>query len=100
MLDCSASSEKKKTIDSETFVQLYCDVVARYDILARDKREAFVDSIFQHYNVSRDIFENTIEKYNNDPESWQKVFDRIVSELETRAKALSDSSIQTKNSTL
>ncbi len=95
MLNCSASPEKKKTIDSDTFVQLYCDVVARYDILARDKRKAFVDSTFQHYDVSRDVFENTVERYSTDPESWEKIFDKIVTELEKRAEAISDSSNQT-----
>lgn len=95
MLNCSASSEKKKTIDRETFVQLYCDVVARYDILARDKREAYVDSTLQHYNVSREVFENTVEKYNKDPETWQHIFNKIVAELEQRSIALSDSSHQT-----
>ncbi|MBD3287429.1 DUF4296 domain-containing protein [candidate division KSB1 bacterium] len=97
--NCSDSPEKKETIDRETFIQLYSDVVERYDILAMSKRDAFVDSVFQHYNVSRDAFENTVEKYNKDPERWQKVFDQIIIELENRARALSDTSNQTNKPT-
>ncbi|MDZ7377548.1 MAG: hypothetical protein ONB13_13130, partial [candidate division KSB1 bacterium] len=45
-----------KPLNEKLFVQVYCDVVVYADIIEPTHRDAFVDSVLNHYGVSREQF--------------------------------------------
>lgn len=82
---CSNSPTETKPLEDNEFIEIYCDVVTKFDITNRRLQQAFVDSIFTHHNVSSAEFEKTVNYYKQNPDRWQKIFDKIVAELEARA---------------
>ncbi|MEE4311902.1 MAG: DUF4296 domain-containing protein [candidate division KSB1 bacterium] len=70
----------------ELFIQVYCDVVEKSDLLPPANRKAFADSVLQTHGSSMDIFDNTVEYYKQNPEEWKPLFEKIVAELEKRQK--------------
>ena len=84
---CSKKS-KPQQLDEKIFVPVYCDVVTYADLLDNKIREAFVDSVLNHYQVTREQFQATVEAYSQDEKKWGKIMTKIVEELERREKAL------------
>lgn len=82
------SGHPAEVLDKKIFVQIYCDVVLTDDQLPPDQKKAIVDSIFAFHHVTPEAFENTVQRYNKNPNEWKKVFDSIVEELEKRLENL------------
>ena len=87
-LFCTNKPEQQKTINEKTFVQIYCDVITQADYLKEKQKQAFVDSVLNQHHVTRQAFENTIERYKKNPKKWKSVFEKIVAELENRLELL------------
>ncbi len=79
---------KKEVLNEETFIQVYCDVVTYADLVTQKMRDAFVDSVLSHHHITREIFQRTIDSYSVDEKKWERVFKKIVAELERREKAM------------
>ena len=77
-------TEQRETLEEKRFVQVYCDVVLKADFLKDEQKEAFVDSVLTYYSTSREIFENTVNKYSENPKKWKRLFEKIGAELEKR----------------
>jgi len=75
---------KSKQLNEKEFVQVYCDVVTYKDVVDSRLREAFVDSVLSSYKISRDEFQYTVEAYSKNDKKWERVFTKIVEELERR----------------
>jgi len=73
-------------MNEELFIQVYCDVVEKSDLLQPANRKAFADSVLQTHGSNMDIFDNTVEYYKQNPEKWKSLFEKIVAELEQRQK--------------
>lgn len=80
--------EKTKELDEKTFVQVYCDVITYSDLVDSKLRQAFVDSILNSYDISRQEFQQTVESYSRNEKKWEKIFTKIVEELEKREKEI------------
>lgn len=85
-----------KQIDEKVFVQIYCDVVVSADLVDAKLREALVDSILNSYHTSREQFQNTVNAYSRDENKWEKVFTKVVAELERREQEIMAESDSTK----
>ena len=70
---CNKNTNPQK-IPEKTFVQIYCDVATYSDIIESKSRQAFVDSIFNHYDVTEEGFNFTKESFSNDPLKWKKIY--------------------------
>ena len=46
-------------------------------------RTAVRDSILKRYNVSLDKYQATVQYYNQEPERWQKFFDKVIAEVDS-----------------
>ena len=92
---CNKRSDLKP-LDEKVFVQIYCDVVIYADLLDAKRKEAFVDSVLNSYNTSREQFQYTVNFYSKDEKKWEKVFTDIVAELEKREKTMSTKDDSTK----
>ena len=88
LLACSSKVEQQPVLDKQLFVQIYCDVVSKADLLPPEQKKTYVDSILTHYKVTPREFENTVKMYSKSPEQWKDVFEDIVAELEKRSKQL------------
>lgn len=77
-----------KPLNEKLFVQVYCDVVVYADVVAPSNRDAFVDSVLNHYGVSREQFSKTVTFYSKDEKRWERVFTKIIAELEQREQKL------------
>ncbi len=90
---------KVKLLNEKLFVQVYCDVVVYADLIEAKHRGAFVDSVLNHYGVTQDQLLKTVAFYSKDETRWEKVFTKIIAELERREQVLKASvdSSQTQN---
>jgi len=97
-LRCNRQTETRE-LDQETFVRVYCDVVTYGELVQPDRKAALVDSILNSYHISREQFQQTVASYSQDEEKWEKIFVKIVEELEAREKQLTAEadSVTTKN---
>ncbi len=77
-----------KPLNEKLFVQIYCDVVVYADLVEFQRRDAFVDSVLSNYGVSREQLLKTVIYYSKDEKRWEKVFAKIIAELEQREQAL------------
>ncbi|MBC8184754.1 DUF4296 domain-containing protein [candidate division KSB1 bacterium] len=100
---CQKNTEPQK-ISEKKFVQIYCDVACYSDIIESKSRRAFVDSIFDHYDITSESFNFTKDSFSNDPQKWKDLFEKIVEELEKRKSELQpkietkkEKSVQHKN---
>lgn len=84
---CTRKSGQQQ-IEQKVFVQLYCDVVAYADLIDSKQREAFVDSVLKSHDISREQFQHTVNVYSRDVKKWEKIFTKIVEELERREKEI------------
>lgn len=80
---CNKQTKPQK-ISEKKFVQIYCDVASFSDIIESKSRKAFVDSVFEYYQVTPENYNYTKNSFSNDPEKWRKIFEKIVEELEKR----------------
>ncbi|MFZ5515248.1 MAG: DUF4296 domain-containing protein [Candidatus Zhuqueibacterota bacterium] len=87
-------------IDEKQFVQIYCDVVVYADLIDVQLRQAFVDSVLQSHQVTREKFQQSIDDYSRDKRKWKQIFQSIVSELEAREKLLAPMSDSLKTQSL
>jgi len=88
---CAKKSDRQQ-LDEKVFVPVYCDVVTYADLLDTKTRELFVDSVLNHYQITREQFQATVDAYSRDEKKWEKIMTKIVEELELREKELADSS--------
>jgi len=86
---------KSKELDEKVFVQVYCDVVTYADVVDSKQREAYVDSVLNSYQISREQFQSTVDAYSRDEKKWEKVFTKIVEELERREREMTTGSDST-----
>ena len=83
---CRKSTEPQP-IEEKKFVQIYCDAVMYADLIDSKLRQAFVDSVLNSHQVTRDEFQHSIASYSRDKKTWKKIFEKIVAALEEREKA-------------
>ncbi len=84
---CKKKSEQKQ-LDQKVFIPVYCDVVTYADLLDAKTRDAFVDSVLNQYQITREQFQATVDAYSRDKKKWEKIMTKIVEELERREKEL------------
>ncbi|MCU0645926.1 MAG: DUF4296 domain-containing protein [bacterium] len=79
----------KRILPENQFVQVYCDVVAYADIINDESRIAFMDSVLKNQNINREDLQRSVAYYSKDSKKWEKIFSKIVEELEKREKDFS-----------
>ena len=82
---CAKKFEHQQ-LDEKIFVPVYCDVVTYADLLDAKTREVFVDSVLNHYQITREQFQATVDAYSQNEKKWEKIMTKIVEELERREK--------------
>lgn len=88
-LNCFCNKKSKpQQLDDKIFIPVYCDVVTYADLLDAKAREAFVDSVLNHYQITREQFQATVDAYSQDDNKWEKIMTKIVEELERREKQM------------
>ncbi|UCE07190.1 MAG: DUF4296 domain-containing protein [bacterium] len=85
---CCEKKSEYKELNEKVFVQVYCDVVTYSDVVNSKQREAFVDSVLNSYKISREEFQYTVDAYSKDERKWEKIFTKIVAELERREREM------------
>jgi hypothetical protein len=56
----------------------------------REPLEKYYNGIFAKYHICRQRFNMNLEYYQNDPDEFVKIYDRVVTILETRQKQVSN----------
>ncbi|HEX9972432.1 MAG TPA: DUF4296 domain-containing protein [bacterium] len=83
------NATNKKILDENQFVHIYCDVVTYADIINDESRIAFMDSVLKSQNISREDLQRSVAYYSKDSKRWEKIFSKVVEELEKREQELS-----------
>lgn len=76
------SSESKKIIESELFINIYAQLLIINELKIKNlNKESFTNDLLRKNNVSREDLNLALEFYKQNPEKWvsilQKVRDRI-----------------------
>jgi L-rhamnose mutarotase len=85
---CCEKKSEQQQLDEKIFVPVYCDVVTYAELLDAKTRDAFVDSVLKHYQITREQFQATVAAFSRDDKKWQKVMTKIVEELERREQEI------------
>ncbi|NIR50845.1 DUF4296 domain-containing protein [candidate division KSB1 bacterium] len=92
---CS-KNEEVDHIDPQLFAKIYTDMlIASLDTTETDS-VLRVQEVLDEYDVSKDEYKRTIDHFENNPELWQKVFSKVVENLE-QIKNKKEKEPQTEN---
>ncbi len=88
---CSNQNTEKNLINEETFVQFTAEyfitqennTLNSIDSLTGVKR---LDSVYLKFNLTKEQIEATRQQYNNDLKKWQVVYEKVITEIESRQK--------------
>lgn len=92
------SNKVKLTDEDEKFARLYADVLlvqANYDLADAQQKASFVKldslkAVFAIHKYSAEEFNQSLEKYKQDPVLWKEVVTKSMERLESRRRWLSD----------
>ncbi len=94
-----SACQNKNRINEGKFVKIYTDMVITQNSIV-DKEDvdslqivnpltAARDSILKKHNVSLAQYQATVDYYNQNPERWQKFFEKVLAESDSmKAKPL------------
>jgi hypothetical protein len=89
------SCENKNIIPEDTFVKVYADFLIVQDTSFIDSREkgttpeqadSFKQMIFRKHNITHKQYEETLKYYNQNPELWEKFFEKAIAYVENQKK--------------
>ncbi len=97
---CGDPADKK--IPRTKMVQIYADVLIISNSLGEvEKSPEYaeqLDSVLSVHGVDRELFNATLEYFQQEPKRWKDLIDRVVLELENRRDQLRESSANRSSS--
>jgi hypothetical protein len=91
ILICSAC-KSEKTLDAKRFQEVLFKIhecEAYNELKYENKNQTFLEncknSVFKESNVSADIFYNTVEKYKSNSVDFEKMYDTLIYQSESKS---------------
>ena len=90
-----SSCENKNIISEDTFIKIYADLLIAQDTSFIDSNEidttfwqadSFKQMIFSKHNITIMQYEETLKYYNQNPELWEKFFEKAIAYVENQKK--------------
>jgi hypothetical protein len=80
---------QEKEVDQDTLVKVYVDILIAEDTLARNMDSLLIvkESIFENYNITKENYFHTINKYALQKKNWDEFFKKSLDYLDSLQKS-------------
>jgi hypothetical protein len=78
------SCSEEEVIPEEKFVHIYVDLMIVQDTTRANplSLDSLKQIVFTKHDITSDLYDKTIAKYNSSPENWEEFFDKAIAYLE------------------
>ena len=68
----------------EKFIKVYVDLMIVQDTTRVNSLplDSLKDIVFTKHNITSELYDKTVAKYNSSPENWEEFFDKAIAYLE------------------
>jgi len=85
------SCKDQPRISEDKFIRVYVDLLIEHDSssVQNISLDSLKLSVFQKHKITEELYQNTIDYYNETPQRWEAFFDKAtayVEELKTKQK--------------
>jgi hypothetical protein len=79
-----SSCSEEEVITEEKFVHVYVDLMIVQDTtrVYSLPLDSLKEIVFTKHNITSELYDKTIAKYNSSPENWEDFFDKAIAYLE------------------
>jgi len=79
-----SSCSEEEVIPEEKFIHVYVDLMIVQDTTRINSLplDSLKDIVFTKHNITSELYDNTVAKYNSSPENWEEFFDKAIAYLE------------------
>jgi hypothetical protein len=79
-----SSCSEEEVIPEEKFVHVYVDLMILQDTTRVNSipLDSLKEIVFTKHNITSELYDKTIAKYNSSPENWEDFFDKAIAYLE------------------
>ena len=76
--------EEENVIPEDDFVKVYVDLMIVQDTTRTNPLllDSLKEIVFTKHEITSELYDNTIAKYNSSPEDWEEFFDKAIAYLE------------------
>jgi hypothetical protein len=80
---------KSNKMSEEKFVSFYTDMVIAQDSLGTSTAatKKIRENLYKKYDINEEMYRQTIDFYNKDPQKWEEFFDKVIKNLESIKRA-------------
>jgi len=78
------SCSEEKVIPEEKFIHVYVDLMIVQDTTRTNPLplDSLKEIVFTKHDITSELYDKTIAKYNSSPEDWEEFFDKAIAYLE------------------
>ncbi len=75
---------EEKIIPEEKFIHVYVDLMIVQDTTRTNPLplDSLKEIVFTKHDITSELYDKTIAKYNSSPEDWEEFFDKAIAYLE------------------
>ncbi len=79
-----SSCSEEEVIPEEKFIHVYVDLMIVQDTTRVNSLplDSLKDIVFTKHNITSELYDKTVAKYNSSPENWEEFFDKAIAYLE------------------
>lgn len=79
-----SSCSEDEVIPEEKFIHVYVDLMIVQDTTRVNSLplDSLKDIVFTKHNITSELYDKTVAKYNSSPENWEEFFDKAIAYLE------------------
>ena len=79
-----SSCSEEEVIPEEKFIHVYVDLMIVQDTTRANSLplDSLKEIVFTKHNITSELYDKTVAKYNSSPENWEEFFDKAIAYLE------------------
>ena len=79
-----SSCSEEEVIPEEKFIHVYVDLMIVQDTTRVNSLplDSLKDIVFTKHNITSELYDKTVAKYNSSPENWEEFFNKAIAYLE------------------
>ena len=78
------SCSEEEIMPEEKFIKVYVDLMIVQDTTRVNSLplDSLKEIVFTKHNITSELYDKTVAKYNSSPENWEEFFDKAIAYLE------------------
>jgi hypothetical protein len=79
-----SSCSEEEVIPEEKFIHVYVDLMIVQDTTRVNSLplDSLKQIVFTKHNITSELYDKTVAKYNSSPENWEEFFNKAIAYLE------------------